>query len=57
VVFNSNQAAAPGLPPAHLGYKVHVHMEKSKVLSAAVATPYHRYGSDVTLALIRMLLL
>ncbi|KAA6423773.1 MAG: regulator of telomere elongation helicase 1-like [Trebouxia sp. A1-2] len=23
VVFNSNQAAAPGLPPAHLGYKVH----------------------------------
>lgn len=31
VVFNSNQAAAPGLPPAHLGYKVHVHMEKSKV--------------------------
>lgn len=31
VVFNSNQAAAPGLPAAHLGYKVHVHMEKSKV--------------------------
>lgn len=31
VVFNSSQAAAPGLPPAHLGYKVHVHMEKSKV--------------------------
>ncbi len=32
VVFNSSQAAAPGLPPAHLGYKVHVHMEKSKVI-------------------------
>ena len=37
VVFNSNQAAAPGLPPAHLGYKVHVHMEKSKVCCASPA--------------------
>lgn len=31
LVFNSNEAAAEGLPPAHLGYKVHVRMEKSKV--------------------------
>ena len=56
VVFNSNQAAAPGLPPAHLGYKVHVHMEKSKVLnstSAAAAIPYHRYGSNVAAAIIK----
>ncbi len=60
VVFNSNQAAAPGLPPAHLGYKVHVHMEKSKVLnsnSGAAAIPFQRYGSSVTLDLNKILLL
>ena len=58
VVFNSNQAAAPGLPPAHLGYKVHVHMEKSKVLSStSAAVPFQCYGSSVTLDLNKMLLL
>ena len=29
-VFNTSQSAAPQLAPAHLGYRVHVHMEKNK---------------------------
>ena len=29
-VFNTSQSAAPKLAPAHLGYRVHVHMEKNK---------------------------
>ena len=29
-VFNTSQSAAPQLAPAHLGYRVHVHMENNK---------------------------
>ncbi|DBB06555.1 TPA: Regulator of telomere elongation helicase 1 [Trebouxia sp. C0004] len=49
VVFNSNQAAAPGLPPAHLGYKVHVHMEKSKSGPAHPTLSYWCFSPGVSM--------